>query len=84
MDRRPVAKMLQETRITGIKVDLRKTIQNMELAQNPAYVQLQLMKATRRMQANVCIFHPFSLHCLHTTHTHIHTYTTFQLGCTPV
>lgn len=73
MDRRSVAKMLQETRITPIKVDLRKTIQNMELAQNLAYVQLQLMNATKKNASKCLYFSPiFSTLLTHYTHTYTH------------
>lgn len=87
MDRRSVAKMLQETTITPNNVDLQKTIQKYGLAQNLALRSVAPHESYKEECKQMSLhFSPiFSTLLTHyTLHTHIHTCTTFQLGCTPV
>lgn len=71
MDRRSVDKqMLQETRITPNKVDLLKTIQNMELAQNLAFCSVATHESYKEECKKMYFLPIFSTLLTHYTHTY--------------
>lgn len=82
MDRRSVDKqMLQETRITPNKVDLLKTIQNMELAQNLAFCSVATHESYKEECKKMSVFFTHFLYIANTLHTHMHNFSTWMYTC---